>query len=495
MTTYIHTLNPQIAAIIGESESILLNQLEYWISKCGRTVDNLDGKWVYNSYKEWSKQFIYWSVSKLRRTIKSLETLGLIRSAKLNSKKWNQTKWYSIVCDQYDKLLDSSKKKPLTSKTAKIRKKVLISILDSSNNAMSMKVRNTPHNLTSLAVSKTSLKSNKIIPRSHKNCICSKLTNQIVQKEQLILNETKNNYTKKYSYKEEKSLLKNNQTTTIGNIQKQKNIAKQMVVVWNGVFEFSLKPIQAFSNNKTAQQLVNVLGTRFNNDLSEWKKYAKKINSSKFLMGEKETKNNFKAEFTWLIKEEVIDSIQSGAYGAGDRTLDSEKLEENLKVCEKDIKQEFKTKVAKYLEEKVPVAAEEQEFKHYLMSREYENDGDKYEVKKHMESIGKNYVYGDYITPSHVFYPGNEKYRKRLFNSFLMKKYCGVDETLLDSEINVSITSDVDRGILFKSMQAIKNKISNFDGFFDSKNYKPLDLLGFRQCFKGGKSSILVDNS
>ena len=65
---YIHTINPQIASQIGESESILLNQLEYWISKCGRDIDNLDGKWIYNSYKKWSEQFTYWSTSKLRRT-------------------------------------------------------------------------------------------------------------------------------------------------------------------------------------------------------------------------------------------------------------------------------------------------------------------------------------------------------------------------------------------------------------------------------------------
>ena len=48
MTSYLHTINPRLATIIGEPESILLNQLEYWISKCGRDIDNLDGKWIYN---------------------------------------------------------------------------------------------------------------------------------------------------------------------------------------------------------------------------------------------------------------------------------------------------------------------------------------------------------------------------------------------------------------------------------------------------------------
>ena len=52
-SNYLHIINPIIATIIGQNESILLNQLEYWISKCGRNIDNLDGKWIYNSYKKW----------------------------------------------------------------------------------------------------------------------------------------------------------------------------------------------------------------------------------------------------------------------------------------------------------------------------------------------------------------------------------------------------------------------------------------------------------
>ena len=120
MTSYIHTINPQIASLIGESESILLNQLEYWISKCGRDIDNLDGKWIYNSYKKWSEQFTYWSSSKLRRTIKSLEKLGLIKSTKLNAKKWNQTKWYSINYNEYNKLLENKYLNSPSSKTSAI---------------------------------------------------------------------------------------------------------------------------------------------------------------------------------------------------------------------------------------------------------------------------------------------------------------------------------------------------------------------------------------
>ena len=76
MASYIHTINPQIASLIGESESILLNQLEYWISKCGRKIAGQEEKWIYNSLAEWHKQFSYWSMYKLRKTIKKVSREG-----------------------------------------------------------------------------------------------------------------------------------------------------------------------------------------------------------------------------------------------------------------------------------------------------------------------------------------------------------------------------------------------------------------------------------
>jgi hypothetical protein len=381
-------------------------------------------KWIYNSYEQWQKQFYFWSERTIRRIFNSLEQRGLVLS-----KRSKDYKLYRLSENAIKKFFTNQDSPSCPSRVAK---------LDISYNKETK-------NTQKISSYKENIKKNKDYSKQH-----------IINTEILDMN-----YSKKIQV----------------NVQ-------EMIEIWNNVFEFSLKPIQAFLNKEITWQLANILKNKFNNNLSEWRMYAKKINSSKFLMGEKETKNNFKAEFTWLIKEDVIDSIQNGAYGVGDRPLDSERLEENLKICEKDVKQEFKAKMAKYLEEGIAVETEEQEFKKYIMSREYENDGDKYAVKKHMESIGKYYVYGGYITPSHVFYPGNEKYRKRLFNSFLMQKYCGIDETMIDSEIKVSVTSDIDRGVLFKSMKAIKNKISNFDSLFYQKIDQSRNLLGFRKCFK-----------
>ena len=91
----------------------------------------------------------------------------------------------------------------------------------------------------------------------------------------------------------------------------EKEIVNKMVYIWNKVFEYSISPIKAYSNKKNQEVLLSLYKTEFNGDLNNWREYACKINSSQFLMGEKKTKNNFKAVFSWLIKEETIEKIMN----------------------------------------------------------------------------------------------------------------------------------------------------------------------------------------
>ena len=405
---YTFTIKNSMAKALGIDSTLVLQQIQFWTIHCGKKIKNEKGLWIYNSLEEWHKQFSFWSLSKLRRIIKSLEKQRLVISKKINSKKWNQTKWYSINLNEYSKLVDAD------------------------------------------------------------NLSDKKRTDRFVQNEQMLLKKTKNNYTNKSSYREEKSLLKNNQvkkrqsnysqTKNTENFQEQKNIAKQMVVVWNEQFECSLNPVRAFVNNNIIEHLYNILETKFANDLEKWKLYAQAVSSSKFLMGEKETKSNFKAQFLWLIKEETIDSIQSGAYGVGDRVLDSDRIDENLQVCQKEVQQIVQDKLVVQIQDKTSNEAEEQEFKKYLINREYERDGDKYMLRKHMDTIGSQYMYGGYITPSHVFYSGNEKYKKRLFQSYLLKKYYGIDETGISTSFDRSIKVEDGKSMLLK-FKSIREKL------------------------------------
>jgi len=87
-----------LAVKIGLNESILLQQIHYWVEINKRSSKNyIDGKyWTYNTYIEWQKQFPFWSISTIQRTIKTLESMHLISFANYNKMQIDKTKWYTI---------------------------------------------------------------------------------------------------------------------------------------------------------------------------------------------------------------------------------------------------------------------------------------------------------------------------------------------------------------------------------------------------------------
>ena len=431
-TLYIHTINPQIAEQIGESESVLLSQIDYWLSKSGKSVDNLDGKWIYNSHKEWLKQFSYWSLSKLRRTIKSLENLGLIISVKVNSKKWNQTKWYTIDYEKYAELFKREYLKSYNSRLSIIEKEQsinksdclvdsLVSNTDRFNSSHFKKNIVTKSKNSALRakkkISKKESKNSKDIKlniykntsQSPKVCICSEWTNQSVQNEQMLI-VTKNNYTKKIS--SYKKFIKKEEH--VNNFHKNLEISKKMVDLWNKVFKYSLKPIKAYTNQKNINYLLDILCKYFNNDLDQWRKYALKINSSQFLMGEKETKNNFKATFTWLIKPETIEKIMNDEYGVGDRELDINNISNNVEAQKEEIIKTADKKITEYVKKKIDDEKEQNEFKNYIKKGEYTEDSDKYSIGMYVQNIGSYNLVNN---------PDNKGILKTIYETYIVKKY------------------------------------------------------------------------
>ncbi|MDZ5762697.1 hypothetical protein Cyrtocomes_01089 [Candidatus Cyrtobacter comes] len=96
---------------------------------------------------------------------------------------------------------------------------------------------------------------------------------------------------------------------------------------WNEVFKHSIRPIPFYSSKKNRHTLLHIWREHFDCDIEKWRSYAIAINGSEFLMGEK--KKSFRANFSWLIKEETIERIKGGDYGVGDRELDMNRAEEN----------------------------------------------------------------------------------------------------------------------------------------------------------------------
>lgn len=85
---------PKLAELIGLNEAIVLQQIHYWLNN---SKHKYDGKtWIFNSYPEWKKQFPFWSLITIKRTIYSLEKQNLLLIGNYNKAKFDKTKWYSI---------------------------------------------------------------------------------------------------------------------------------------------------------------------------------------------------------------------------------------------------------------------------------------------------------------------------------------------------------------------------------------------------------------
>lgn len=90
---------PSLAKVIGLNESIIVQQLHYWLLESKHDYDGFH--WIYNTYSAWKEQFPFWSDKTIRRTITKLENEGIIITGNYNKLPIDKTKWYRI---DYDKL-------------------------------------------------------------------------------------------------------------------------------------------------------------------------------------------------------------------------------------------------------------------------------------------------------------------------------------------------------------------------------------------------------
>ena len=102
---------PEFARKIGLNESIIVQQINYWLTENEKAKRNFkDGYyWTYNSYKEWQQNFPFWSESTIKRTITRLENCGLLITGNYNKLKIDRTKWYRLN----DELLSKVEESPL----------------------------------------------------------------------------------------------------------------------------------------------------------------------------------------------------------------------------------------------------------------------------------------------------------------------------------------------------------------------------------------------
>lgn len=99
----VERLVPELAAVIGLNESIMLLQIDFWI---GSSNNFEDGQyWTYQSVRDMQKKaFPYWSIATITRIIVNLEAEKLITVGNFNKRKGDTTRWFALNVDGLKKL-------------------------------------------------------------------------------------------------------------------------------------------------------------------------------------------------------------------------------------------------------------------------------------------------------------------------------------------------------------------------------------------------------
>ena len=96
-------INPALAKEIGLNESLILLQIEFWISISN---NERDGKrWTYQSVRDMQeKSFSFWSISTINRAVNKLIDEGYIVEGNFNKMKYDKTRWFALNFETLNEL-------------------------------------------------------------------------------------------------------------------------------------------------------------------------------------------------------------------------------------------------------------------------------------------------------------------------------------------------------------------------------------------------------
>lgn len=102
---------PTLAMVTSEACALFAQQLQYWLQYSRNVREGR--RWVYNTLEEWSLQFPWWSVSKLRRVIATLqdvqvqgEHFKVLLVDSFNQSPLDHRKWYTLDYDELNRLAE-----------------------------------------------------------------------------------------------------------------------------------------------------------------------------------------------------------------------------------------------------------------------------------------------------------------------------------------------------------------------------------------------------
>lgn len=83
----------------GVDGAVMLHHIRYWVAKNEANENNYHENkyWTYNSTKAFAQLFPFWSARKVGRVLNKLEEEGAILSGNFNGKRYDRTKWFTLV--------------------------------------------------------------------------------------------------------------------------------------------------------------------------------------------------------------------------------------------------------------------------------------------------------------------------------------------------------------------------------------------------------------
>ncbi len=138
-------------------------------------------------------------------------------------------------------------------------------------------------------------------------------------------------YSKQTTKHNSSSRKQRENNSKLANLAEGSKLGEEMKKIWiEEIGEIS----KAQNKPDLLLQLEKALKASFNRNISHWRFYCRIIASSKFLMGETNSKVFRKAWITWVIHPEVVERIRSGEFTLGDRDT---KLDQQLTQCRESI--------------------------------------------------------------------------------------------------------------------------------------------------------------
>ena len=98
-----YIFSKKVAKEVGVEEAIMLNNIYFWVEHNKKGGSNYhNGKyWSYNSARDYSEQYEFWSEGQIRRILGNLEKKGYIETGNFNKMGYDKTKWYTVTEKAY----------------------------------------------------------------------------------------------------------------------------------------------------------------------------------------------------------------------------------------------------------------------------------------------------------------------------------------------------------------------------------------------------------